>query len=517
MSEEQQLSNKIDDYLLISVIGTGKTCQVYEAMHEQSGATVAMKLMLPEAMALSAEKALLKHEGRVAQLFEHPNLIRCNGIVMRKTECYLLLDLFKTPNLKMMAHANRAAVLCRLKKMIEGVCAGLGHMHDKGWIHKDLKPDNILMNLSAEVRLIDFSLAVKKATGLSKIFAGKKGKIRGTRTYLAPETIRREPSSPPTDIYSLGVTLYEIVTGKSPFTGESPQDLLKRHLAEAAQEPSLLNDNITPEMDAFILKMLAKKAKDRFQDCSEIVSTLSRLQMFKEEPVEEALAEEKRRASADEVERLEELMENRLDSRTDAQVQTMLQENPALMKSFNEIKQRQADREAARKAEVERRSNIIKGEKSLKERQQEEKEEKKKARQQKRAAAQQPMPQPAPQQPMPGYYPQAVPPPGYVPAMPPQPYAMPPQPGYPPTPQAGMPAQPPPPGYGQVPGQPVPPGAAQPPPPGAVPPGPPQTAASSPPKPKPPQVKPKAPRPQPPPPAEPDDEMDFMTELPDFE
>ena len=535
MADDNQQPNKIDDYILIGIIGNGKTCQVYEVMHEQSSAMLAMKLMLPESMADVDEKALLKHEGKVAQQLEHPNLIRCSGIVMRKTECYLLLDLFKTPNLKVMLHNDPVAVQSRMKKLIEGVCAGLQHMHDKGWIHKDLKPDNILMNRSSEVRIIDFSLAVRKATALSKVFASKKGVIRGTRTYLAPETIRKQPSTPATDIYSLGITFYECLTGKPPFSGESPQDLLRRHIAAAPIEPSLINSNITPEMDAFILKMIAKKPKDRFQECSEIVSAIANLKMFKEEPSETtAQEEEERQVSDGDVAKLEELLDNKLDSRADDKVQAMIRANPGLQKSFDDIKQRQADQEVARQVEQERRRQAILANKTVAEKKAEKKAagKKKKARPKPAAApapqpqAMPPQPQAMPPQPMPGYYPQGVPQPGYPQPMPPQPYAAPPQPGYPPqqmppgyppVPNAGYPQQPgvpqqpmpqpgmPAPGYGQVPGQPAPPPGVDP---TQVPAGqapPPQAAP------------PDQPAPKPKPPKKKDDGMEFMMELPDVE
>ena len=532
LADENQQSNKIDDHILISQIGTGKTCQVYEVMHEQSSAMLAMKLMNPEAMADSEEKSLLKHEGKVAQQLEHPNLIRCSGIVMRKTECYLLLDLFKTPNLKVMLRNDPAAVQSRMKKLIEGVCAGLQHMHDKGWVHMDLKPDNILMNRSAEVRIIDFSLAVRKATALSKVFASKKGVIRGTRTYIAPETIRKKPSTPATDIYSLGIIFYECLTGKPPFSGESPQDLLKRHIADAPVEPSLINSNVTPEMDALILKMLAKKPKDRFQECSEIVSEVARIKIFKEEP-EQALAQKENgeQVSDGDVAKLEELLDNKLDSRADDKIQAMLRGNPAMQKAFEEIKQRQAAKAAAREEEQERRRQAILSKKTLAEKKVEKKAGNGKKKPRPKPTAAPPQPQAAPPQPMPGYYPQGAPQPGYPQAMPPQPYAVPPQPGYPPQPmpgyppvpnagypqQPGMPQQPAmpqpgmtAPGYGQVPGQPLPPGVD----PIQMPPG------QVPPQPAPPaqQVPGQAAQSQPAkPPQKDEDGMEFMMDLPDVE
>ena len=169
--------NKVDDYLLVSPVATGKTTQIWEAIHEATNQPFALKMLLPEAMNDASEKALLKHEAKVAQTLEHPNLNRCHGVVIRKTECYLILDMFKSPNLKAFIHHDRPGVLQRFGQLMEGICLGLGHMHQKGWVHLDLKPDNILMSRSGEVRIIDFSLGQKIASPLLVMMAGsgKKG------------------------------------------------------------------------------------------------------------------------------------------------------------------------------------------------------------------------------------------------------------------------------------------------------------------------------------------------------
>ena len=533
MADEQELQNKIDDYLLISVIGTGKTAQIWEVMHEQSGQMLAMKLLLPEAMADAEEKAFLKHEAKVAEQLEHPNLIRPHGLVMRKTECYFLMELFKTPNLKQFIHADRAGVHERFRKLVEGTCAGLGHMHDKGWVHKDIKPDNILLNRAGEVRLIDFSLAVRKAGGLSKLLGGGKGAIRGTRTYLAPETIRKEPSTPATDIYSLGITFYEALVGFPPFKGDTPQDLLRKHIAAACPPPSLANSDVTPEMDEFILKMLAKKPKDRFQSMDEVLSAFANIQVFKvldEEEAEKQKAEEEARIAAGEKspeeEELEELMMNRRDSRTDARIRELLDGNPKLQEEFKRLQVKQAEAEERRQAELKRRADKLSKEQSSAG-----PEKKKKKPKPKPAApqpaAQQPVPQmPYPQQPAMGYppgYPQM--PPGYPQQMPG--YAPPPGYGQPPAPMPGMPQ---PPGYPQQPPVAMPPQGQMPPqqmPPQGVPqqsqpgqqqPGQPQPPAQQPPTQQPPTQQPATPAAQEPQqPKKKGDDMEFMTELPEIE
>ena len=513
MSEEP---DKIDDYVLLNVISTGKASQVREVMHEQSGQMMAMKLLLPEAMFESSEKSLLKHEYKVAMSLEHPNCCRSHGVVIRKTDCYVLMDLFKAPNLKQWVHSDRIGIQSRFAKLVEGVCIGLGHIHDKGWVHMDIKPENILLNRASEVRLIDFSLAVKKASVISKILNTKKGVIRGTRTYLAPETIRKESSTAATDIYSLGVTLFEVLTGKPTFLGDSPQDLLKKHIGVEAPPASLTNPNLTPDADRWLAKMLCKKPKDRYQSCEEILLEFRKIRIFKEEVIEgrqETKEEEQQRTlgvsgDANEIaEEMRKVMTSRRDSRSDAVIQEMIRRNPELRGTYEKVKLEIVESKAKKAADI-----ALKAEKLEQEKEAEAKSRQKKKRRKKKPSADQPTAQPqqpvaqppamqqpmAPQQPAAGYYPQQQMPPGYPPGQQmPQGYLQPgmPQPGmseqgysqpaYPQQPgyaHPGYPQQPPAvypqqgvPGYPQqqqaYPQQPMMPGQQQP---GALPPGVPQ-------------------------------------------
>ncbi len=104
-------------------------------------------------------------------------------------------------------------------------------MHDKGWIHRDVKPENILFNKSGEVRVIDYALARRHAAGLLKMFEGKIPR-QGTKTYMSPEQIRCESPAPTADIYSFGISCYELACGRPPFRANSSQELLEKHLNE---------------------------------------------------------------------------------------------------------------------------------------------------------------------------------------------------------------------------------------------------------------------------------------------
>lgn len=318
--------NKIDHYVRMGLIASGKHAQVWEVQEENTSNRFAMKLLLPEAMKDSEQVATLKYEGKVAQSLDHPNLIKWVATVHRKTNVYLILELFRALNIKNFLANDRVGVQSRLRKLIESTCQALQHMHERGWIHLDVKPDNILMNRSSEVKVIDFSLSEKIKGALGKMFGGKK-EIGGTLTYIAPETIRKEPASPQTDIYSLGITIYECLTGTTPFKGSTPKDLLMKHLSAQPAPPSDYNKNVTPEMDRMVLRMLAKKPKDRQKNMQEVMSEFRNIQVFKEDP-EKLLEQKLQEAKAAETQTS---LGKRLDSRTDAKRSEAIKDNPELV------------------------------------------------------------------------------------------------------------------------------------------------------------------------------------------
>lgn len=310
MSENQ---NVVGGYELKNCVASGASTQIWEVAQQGATTPFAMKLLLPDAFKDPEAKAVLKHEFKVGSTFEHPNLVRLHKLEVNRDHGFYIMDYFRAPSLKAQISANLAETQSRFKKIAEAVCQALVHMNEKGWLHRDIKPDNILVNKTGEVRVIDFSLSTKLATGLMKLLAGKQKAIMGTRTYIAPEIILKNPPTAQSDIYSLGVTFYEVVTGAPPFAGLSPSDLLKKHISEAPAPPSLVNSNVTPELDSVILKMLAKKPKDRYAEMREVMSALRNVKCFKEDPYE--LFERKvKEAKANE----SLSVDKRLDSRADA-------------------------------------------------------------------------------------------------------------------------------------------------------------------------------------------------------
>jgi serine/threonine-protein kinase len=304
----------IDDYELLNCLATGNISQIWEVKQISSSQTFAMKLLLPEALSNPDHKASLKHEATVGKKFDHPNIIRLLDLKITKKHGYFIMEYFRAPNLKSMMRSDLTGARVRVKKMMECVTQALAHMHEKGWVHRDVKPDNILISKSSEVRLIDFSLAAPPKGGVGRLLHSKKNAvIPGTRTYLSPELIQREPLSIAADIYSLGVTLYEVLCGRPPFISGNPNDLLMMHVRDKPEKPSGWNDNVSPECDALVLSMLAKKPKARPANMQEVFAAVRNLKFFKTDADEYA----KLKASKKE-EDFSKSLSARLDSRVDA-------------------------------------------------------------------------------------------------------------------------------------------------------------------------------------------------------
>jgi serine/threonine-protein kinase len=306
-------AEKIDDFQIVGTIANGNASKVLE-VRDVGGQSYAMKLMLPDAFKNPEQVAVLKHEAKVGQAIEHPNFIRTFKFVKTKTHCYMLMELFRCPNLKQTLQVEPMAVQMRFARFAEQLCLALGYMHEKGWLHHDLKPDNILFSKSSELKIIDFSLAMRRKGGLGNLVGGKVKVAQGTRTYIAPETIKKVYPSPQSDMYSFGVTLFEVLTGQPPFVGSTPNDLLTKHLAAKPPEPSAFNPNLTADCDKFILRLLSKKPAHRPKDMAEIGAELRSLNVFKRDPLELA-AEEEEKLKA---EGLGLSAKSRLDSRADA-------------------------------------------------------------------------------------------------------------------------------------------------------------------------------------------------------
>ena len=158
-------------------------------------------------------------------------------------------------------------------KIVSRVCEALDHMHEKGIVHRDLKPQNIMVCLDGSIRILDFGIA--KAARMRRLTFAGFSPTMGTPDYMAPEQVNGRRGDHRTDIYSLGAILYEMVTGKVPFEGESPYVVMNaRTTGRSGRPPRKLNDHLTPVMEEIVLHALARDPAERYQSAAEMKAEL---------------------------------------------------------------------------------------------------------------------------------------------------------------------------------------------------------------------------------------------------
>lgn len=263
---------------------TGQTSQVYEAMHDGERQRYAVKFLLPELMRDKEQIGYMKNEYLVGNSMDHCRVIKIRESGAFEGGPYLVLEFFPHPNLKFYIQQAPEQLIEKLTQVIDQAAEALAYLHSKGWLHRDIKPDNFLCSAAGEVKLIDFALAQKPLGGLAKLFGGKAKKIQGTRSYMSPEQIRGQPLDVRADVYSFGCTLYELLTGRCPFTGADTQDLLTKHLRTPPPALVASNKNITSEMSGLVQRMLAKKPEDRPESMDTFLREYRAIKVFKDAP-----------------------------------------------------------------------------------------------------------------------------------------------------------------------------------------------------------------------------------------
>lgn len=277
-------------YRLLNVINTGQSSRLWQAYDDRNAKFVGIKTLLDRFAQNKDQIQILKWEYEVATKLSHPRLIEIFEFGWQQKTPYLVMEWFSAPNLKMWINRGYDQYCAFLPQLLLEMTESLQYLHEQGWTHRDVKPDNFLFSdEKAEMKLIDFALARKIPTGLGKLFA-KRTKTQGTASYMSPEQIQGLPPSPQADIYSLGCTFYELLTTRLPFAGESMQDLLRKHLTAPPPVIRQRNSNLTPEFSNLLGSMLAKKAEDRPKSTTELYNYLRGIRIFRRSPTPEDLS-----------------------------------------------------------------------------------------------------------------------------------------------------------------------------------------------------------------------------------
>ncbi len=269
-------------YRLVRLIRAGQSSQVWEAIKDPSPDRIAVKVLLPEQAKNKDEIEQLRHEAEVGVPLEHPYVIEIYEFNQKYELPFVAMQLFNARNLKQELREKPDHVAFHAVEIIRRCAEGLSYLHDQGWVHCDIKPDNYLVR-SDEVKLIDFSIAQRlKKKGIGSLFSGLgKSKIRGTRSYMSPEQIRGNAMGVTSDIYSFGCMLFEIFAHRPPFAGNDPNDLLNKHLRAQPPVLSAANNHITTDFSDLIIRMLSKDASKRPQTMAEFLGAFRKVMVYR--------------------------------------------------------------------------------------------------------------------------------------------------------------------------------------------------------------------------------------------
>lgn len=272
-------------YRLLNLLRVGKTCQLWEAIHDGEGKRYAIKVLLAEYRKDRQEVALLRHEYEVGRKLVHPRVIQHFAYGTDQQNVYLVMEMFQAPNIKMVIQQGGIDELApHINKIITQAAEGLAYFHKQGWVHRDIKPDNYLVKPNGDVKLIDFALAKRKQSRFSLRLPGRSQLVQGTRSYMSPEQIRGGRLDERADIYSFGCMLFELVAGKPPFTGNSTQELLNKHLTSAPPPVQAMNKNVTDAFANLIKELLAKDPKNRPKTMNDVLLKFHGMRVYVREP-----------------------------------------------------------------------------------------------------------------------------------------------------------------------------------------------------------------------------------------
>lgn len=285
-----KLPDFLGPYRLAKFIRSGNATQIWEAIKDDGSGRYVLKVLNRTNWGNREELGYLKHEYDVAHGINHPNVIDVIDFKVDNKIGYLVLEVFTDLNVKqVMRERGHEALHPDYAKIVGQAIIALGQLHEAGWVHCDVKPDNFLLNENGELKLIDFTISKRIAKGFSALFR-KKGVIRGTRSYMSPEQIRNEALDPRADIYSLGCVMFELLNGRPPFSGESPNDLLNKHLKAPIPNIVVYNDKVSQEMAELLRRTMAKAKEERPESMQQLLKQFTSISVFK--PVAKSQAPE---------------------------------------------------------------------------------------------------------------------------------------------------------------------------------------------------------------------------------
>ncbi|MFI1283099.1 Stk1 family PASTA domain-containing Ser/Thr kinase [Streptomyces sp. NPDC020858] len=269
MEEPRRLGGR---YELSHVLGRGGMAEVYLAHDTRLGRTVAVKTLRADLARDPSFQARFRREAQSAASLNHPAIVAVydtgEDYVDNISIPYIVMEYVDGSTLRELLHSGRKLLPERTLEMCIGILQALEYSHRAGIVHRDIKPANVMLTRTGQVKVMDFGIA--RAMGDSGMTMTQTAAVIGTAQYLSPEQAKGEQVDARSDLYSAGCLLYELLSVRPPFVGDSPVAVAYQHVREEPQPPSNFDPEITPEMDAIVLKALVKDPDYRYQSADEM-------------------------------------------------------------------------------------------------------------------------------------------------------------------------------------------------------------------------------------------------------
>ncbi|BCL29373.1 Stk1 family PASTA domain-containing Ser/Thr kinase [Streptomyces aurantiacus] len=269
MEEPRRLGGR---YELGHVLGRGGMAEVHLAHDTRLGRTVAVKTLRADLARDPSFQARFRREAQSAASLNHPAIVAVydtgEDYIEGISIPYIVMEYVDGSTLRELLHSGRKLLPERTLEMTIGILQALEYSHRAGIVHRDIKPANVMLTRNGQVKVMDFGIA--RAMGDSGMTMTQTAAVIGTAQYLSPEQAKGEPVDARSDLYSAGCLLYELLTVRPPFIGDSPVAVAYQHVREEPQPPSVFDPEITPEMDAIVLKALTKDPDYRYQSADEM-------------------------------------------------------------------------------------------------------------------------------------------------------------------------------------------------------------------------------------------------------
>jgi len=279
-------------YQIIEELGKGGMGKVYKAFDTEIEERVAVKLLKPEIAADENMIRRFKNELKLARKITHKNVCRMYDINEHENIKYITMEYVPGEDLKSSIRRMGPLTAGKAVFIAKQMCKGLKEAHELGVVHRDLKPQNIMIDRDGNARIMDFGIARSlKTKGMTET-----GMMIGTPHYISPEQVTGKDLDQRSDIYSLGIIIFEMVTGRVPFEGETPINIAFMHKTEKAPDPRKFNAQVPLDLSRMILKCMEKDKKKRYQSVEEVLSDLREIE--KEIPTTDRMLPEKEPSTA---------------------------------------------------------------------------------------------------------------------------------------------------------------------------------------------------------------------------